>query len=101
MKELILPVILILVVLLFVGGPNSYDGRLFKELWEMGHFALFASLVFFLLRLSLFRQIPWIVLAIFTTVFCIVFGFITETLQLLVGRNFQMIDIFIFAFLNV
>lgn len=86
--------IFILLSLLFIGGPNYQDGRLIKELWETGHFILFAIIIFFLLQTPSLRERHYFILLFFTGTFSLLFGLSTELLQLMVGRSFSLKDIF-------
>lgn len=88
-----LPLVVILTILLFVEYPQDYDNLVFKSLWETGHFALFAGLVFTFIHIPKIRQLRFIQLVIGTAVFSLVVGLLTETLQLFIGRSFAIEDI--------
>lgn len=93
MKILGLILIFVLILLLFVSGPDHYEDRLFKEFWETGHFILFASLVFILLHFKIFKSVKWIHLLWITAIFSITTGLAIEVLQLFVGRSFSLKDV--------
>ena len=88
-----LAIVFILFGLLFFGGPEDYDSRIFKQIWGTGHFVLFASVIFVLMQTKLLEAMHWFRLFIGTFIFCSFFGLATETLQLLVGRNFELYDL--------
>jgi len=83
----------ILIALLFVSGAGSEAGRIERQIWESGHFALFAAASFLgmhwsrLKQLSAIKQLTLILLA------GLLLGFITELLQKWVGRSFEYLDI--------
>jgi len=93
MKTLFSLLILVLIILLFVSAPSHYEDRLIKEIWETGHFVLFASLVFTLLHIKILKSTQWFHLLWITPVFCITTGLAIEVLQLFVGRNFSLMDV--------
>ncbi len=85
--------IITLFVLLFVGGPGYHDERLIKEIWQTGHFILFATIVFTVMQIKFVKKQHWFHLLIGTGIFSSWFGVTTEALQLLVGRDFEFGDI--------
>lgn len=87
-----LPVV-VLLVLLFVGGPASDDSRLYRDLWDTGHFVLFAGLSFLLLHLSILESRHPLIKLTVVLAFCIGFGFLTEYMQVYAGRSFEIKDI--------
>ncbi len=93
MKSIISIIVIILLCLLFVGGPGDSNSRIMRELWQSGHFVLFASLSFLLIKFSPLKKINLPKSFLIVTLFCLVLGAITEGLQILVGRNFEINDI--------
>jgi VanZ family protein len=93
MKLLVSILVISLFTLLFVGGPSDYRSRLELEVWGTGHFILFAGIIFLLLKFSPLKNKNFKQAFFITTVFCLTLGPITEGLQILVGRNFELIDI--------
>jgi len=85
--------IAILTYFLFSSGSTNYDSVLYRSLWEGGHFVLFAAIIFVLLKLEFVKNQPWYILVLAIAPFCIIIGFATEFLQLLVGRSFQYSDV--------
>jgi len=85
--------IAVLTYFLFASGPNNYDSILYRSLWDGGHFVLFAAIVFVLTKLSFIKNKSWYVIALAVAPFCVILGFSTEFLQLLVGRSFQYADV--------
>ena len=83
----------LLIVFLFVGGPDNYSHRLLKEIWDTGHIVLFAGLIWLFLLMPLLKNRRWIELFLFTTVFSLLLGFAIEFLQILVGRDFDVKDV--------
>lgn len=86
--------VVILFALLFVGGPAKDDARLYRDLWDTGHFVLFAGMSFILLHLSILDSRHPLVKLAAVLGFCISFGFLTEYLQVYAGRNFELKDVF-------
>ena len=86
--------ILLLSYFLFAGSPANFDSFLYRSLWESGHFILFAGIVLALLRIDKFSFQPLYLKLINVTVFCLALGFLTEYIQLLIGRSFQYSDVF-------
>ena len=82
-----------LFVLLFVGGPGHHADRLVFEIWQTGHFTLFAAIVFISLQINLIGKQKWLHLFIATGLFSCWFGVATEALQYLVGRSFEFTDV--------
>lgn len=46
LQKFTLPVLIIVIPLFFFGGPDYYSDRLFKELWNLGHFIYSGLLAF-------------------------------------------------------
>lgn len=92
--KLLLFIIITLTSLLFIDSPYYFDSRIIKEVWELGHFVLFAGLVFFLLKSTSLKSKNSVVLIFTTILFCLTVGLATELLQLGIGRNFELKDIF-------
>jgi len=84
----------VLGVLLFVGGPDGESGRLHKEFWDLGHVPLFAGLVFVALQLKSLNRHAWPVLLLGCVMFSLLLGLMVEWIQLHVGRNFEVKDLF-------
>ncbi|WP_196140967.1 VanZ family protein [Aliikangiella sp. G2MR2-5] len=94
MKWIILVGILVLASLLFIGNPDYYDNRIIKEIWESGHFALFALLSIGLILFTPLQSKNFLIRFIAITVFCLIAGLGTELAQLAFGRSFELKDIF-------
>ncbi len=85
--------IFILLCLLFTKGPDYYDHRIIKQIWESGHFILFAGLFLLLFQFEILRKLSFFTQLFLTITISIIIGVATEFLQLLVGRNFEFKDI--------
>ncbi len=83
----------ILFVLLFVGVTTPEENPFEKEVWNAGHFFLFAGISFLINTHPSAQKRPFFILFLFTLLFSLTLGLITESLQLLVGRNFEFLDI--------
>lgn len=92
-KQLLLVIIALLTGGLFIGGPDYYDHRIIKELWESGHFILFLFLSFFLFTYSKLNRIEAVKRSAIILGALLVFGFLTEVVQSLVGRNYEAKDL--------
>lgn len=92
MKGLV-AVIGVLIVLLFVGGPDSQDRRLYQAFWDLGHVPLFALLTFVACRLPVFARSPVPGLLVACTLLTLVAGFAIEWAQPLMGRSFEYADV--------
>lgn len=91
-RAAIIPVALML-VFLFVGKIDHFDSRVIREAWQTGHFFLFAGLAYILTQTHWLKKRPkWQVFAIIVSG-SILIGLITEVLQFLVGRSFQLSDL--------
>lgn len=89
----LMAVVTALVVLLFVGGPDGQDKRLYQAFWDLGHVPLFALLTLAACRLKAVAGLPvWRLLAA-CTLLTLVTGFAIEWAQLLVGRSFEYSDV--------
>ena len=87
-------IVFLLLLFLFVGGPQLYDIRSVKKLWDLGHIVLFAFLFIIILRQSKWLKKQKLYLQ-FTIVIMItiVFGLIIEWIQLYIGRTSELIDV--------
>lgn len=84
----------IFIALLFVGGPQLFDTRSFKNFWDLGHIAMFALLTAIIIRDSKWlNKKKLIVQFILIISFTIVLGALIEGIQLLIGRTSEFIDI--------
>ena len=59
-----------LLIMLFIGGPDISDNRLLNELWQTGHFFLFALLVMLIAQLPTFEQASFLALLFWSFLFC-------------------------------
>jgi hypothetical protein len=87
----ILPV-LSLILLLFVEGPDHLTGEVYTALWQSGHFFLFLGMVYILLQWPRLKK-TFLIQLLVCLVFSLVVGTLSELLQLLVARDFQLSDI--------
>ena len=93
MKLFLFVLITFLTLGLFVGGPQYYDNRVVKELWESGHFLLFLFASLYLFTYSKLNRIEEAKRSTIILGVLFLAGFLTEALQLLVGRNFDAKDL--------
>jgi len=86
--------LLILILFLFIGGPQLFDTRSFKNFWDLGHIGLFALMTFIFLKDSIWlntkKKYHQLILII---VFTVILGGLIEAIQLVIGRTFEFIDI--------
>lgn len=83
----------VLGVLLFVGGPDGHDKRIYQTFWDLGHVPLFAILTVAVCRLPVCARLSVPVLAVVCTLLVLAGGFAIEWAQLLVGRSFEYADV--------
>jgi len=84
----------LLIIFLFVGGPQLFDTRSLRKLWDLGHIVLFALLFTIALRDSKWlNQEKLLVQFGLIFIFTIILGLIIEGIQLLVGRTGEFIDV--------
>ena len=83
----------VLISLLFVGGPQDFNGRIIVATWNAGHAVLFAILTFALLSYTRLKHDSHTKQFIFAVAFSLIFGFITEVIQYLIGRNLEVKDL--------
>ena len=76
-----------------MGGPNYFDNRIIKGLWESGHFVLFFFLSFYLYTYSRLNRIEEVKRSMIILGILVLFGFVTEVIQVFVGRTFDMKDL--------
>ena len=79
----------------FIGGPDYYDSRSLKEIWNLGHFFFFAMLIFVLdsYWCARGRSIFFRIFATFATL--VIVGLGIELIQLnIADRYFSWIDVF-------
>jgi len=85
--------LLILILFLFIGGPQLFDTRSLQKLWDLGHIVLFALLFMIILRDSKWIKTKKIMVQIsLIIIFTIIFGLLIEGTQLLIGRTADFID---------
>lgn len=89
----VLVLVAALAVMLFVGGPDSESGRLYKEIWDLGHVPLFAGLIFAGLHFKTLNKHAWPVLLLGCLAISLGLGLMIEWAQLFVGRNFEAKDL--------
>jgi VanZ family protein len=84
----------LLILFLFIGGPQLIDQRSFQNFWDFGHVILFA-----LLSSKVLRDSKWLgskKLSIqFSTIIGLTFilGSLIEIIQLYIGRTYEFIDV--------
>jgi hypothetical protein len=84
----------LLILLLFVGGPQFVDTRSFQNFWDFGHvilFALFSSIVL--------KDSKWLGSKKLSIQFTLIIGFtfilgsLIEVIQLYIGRTYEFVDV--------
>lgn len=93
MKKVLVIVVIILSIFLFIGSPDINDNRIFKQIWESGHFILFACIVFIALQFPQLKEASLFPLLLGIAVFSCSLGLFTEVIQSLVGRSFEIKDL--------
>lgn len=87
----VVPLAIVLVVLLFVGGPNADSLRSFRYLWGIGHLFCFAIWAYLYVRWrsgrSFYRQLVEVVML------SILLGGATELIQSGIGREASWVDL--------
>ena len=84
----------LLILFLFIGGPQLIDQRSFQNLWDFGHVILFALLSSIVLRDS-----KWLGRKKLSIQFTLIIGFtfilgsLIEVVQLYIGRTYEFIDV--------
>jgi len=93
-KKFIFPLFLVILIsLLFIGGPGHYSNRIYKNVWDLGHILLFIVLTAYLLKLPFIeRKNPYAQVAIVCSI-ALFIALITEFLQSYVGRTPELMDI--------
>ena len=84
----------LLVLFLFIGGPQLIDQRSFQNLWDFGHVILFALLSAIILRDSKWLNSKKLSIQ-FTLIigFTFILGSLIEVVQLFIGRTYEFIDV--------
>lgn len=81
-KKWLLPVLLlVLIILLFVGGPGHYSSRIYRSVWDLGHIFLFIVISISLFRLSFVERKKLFLQIILVFTIVIFFAVLTELLQ--------------------
>lgn len=93
MKGFLIACVALLTLGLFVGGPDYYDNEVVRELWESGHFFLFLIASVYLFSYSKLNRMDTIRRALVVFGILLLAAFLTEALQLLVGRHFTGKDV--------
>jgi VanZ family protein len=93
MKWLITTAVIVLTILLFVGNIDHNGSRILKQLWQCGHFVLFAGFVFILCQHPRLKKMSLLKLLIGIGFISLGFGLLTELLQTFVGRQFEVTDL--------
>jgi VanZ family protein len=92
-KEHLFSVISVLMLpFFFIGGLNYYASPVYKELWNIGHVIFFTLTSFLLLLVLVKKSIKVKVLSVL--VFCLSIGAVIELVQLKIGRNFSLSDVY-------
>lgn len=86
-------ILIIMLLLLFVGGPDSESHRIYKSFWDMGHTFLFAGLVYIMMQTSFFKKKSVNTSFLLVMILCISLGLAIEILQTYVERDFEVFDL--------
>ena len=86
-------IVTIMFVFLFVGGPNYESHRIYKELWDLGHIFLFASIAYIITNSTFFKKNSNIKYFFTLITLCAALGLAIEVLQVFIGRNFELKDL--------
>ncbi|WP_101758188.1 VanZ family protein [Oceanicoccus sp. KOV_DT_Chl] len=93
-RRLLIILVLLLLPWFFIGGPDYYASRLFREVWNLGHIVFFALAGYLLLSLSMgplrtrvFKGL-WLVV-----VFSLVVGWLIEVAQYGSAREPDSVDV--------
>ncbi|MFD2231894.1 hypothetical protein [Alkalimarinus sediminis] len=91
---LIVVSLLVSVPLLFIGGPNYYDNRIIKLLWDLGHipFMFFTGLLLVSLLSRLAVMPYWAFFGLYACI-AVMIAVVTEYLQGKVGRITSLSDV--------
>ncbi len=82
--------VLIVVPVLFVGGPDLSSSLFFQNIWNFGHITFFAVL---LLLIQLFKPILGWKQWLWVTLIAAAVGMVIEVVQHFIGRNFSIADV--------
>lgn len=86
-------IVAIMFVFLFVGGPNYESHRIHKELWDLGHIILFATISYLIINTYFFKKKPSLRYFLILVLLSATLGLLIEILQVFVGRNFEFKDL--------
>lgn len=93
-KSKLLPLVLISVLpLFFLGGPDNFSSRSFRAFWDLGHLFFFALLTFSLYPLVRRRKSSFWVKGMLVIGICLALGAMIECLQYFVRRTPNVQDI--------
>ena len=100
----VVPVLLVvLTFLLFVGGPEHYSSRVYRDIWDLGHIPLFIVLTILLYRLPFIEHRKWFVQVAIVFSLAMFFAVLSEWLQSGVDRTAELVDVrrdFVGAFIG-
>ena len=86
-------IVTIMFAFLFVGGPNYESHRIYKEIWDLGHIILFASISYLIINTYFFNKKPSLRYLLILILLSGTLGGLIEIFQIFVGRNFEIKDI--------
>ncbi len=89
----ILTSLTLLTLLLFISDNNIIEGRLLKQIWQLGHFVLFSLFTFSILKYTELKNISPVIQIIFLASMSLCLGLVTEILQQYFNRSFEFDDI--------
>lgn len=93
-KNYLLVLITILIIpFFFIGSLSYYASPVYKELWNFGHIVFFATSSYLLLLKITSKAKSTQFLTVL--VYCLLFGFLIEVIQLGIVRNFSYTDIYL------
>ncbi len=84
----------VMFVFLFVGGPDYYSNRLFRQVWDIGHIIFFSLLIYAVLStLRVLQGQKFIFKFIFVIGVSLVLGLVIEWVQIGLDRSSEMDDV--------
>lgn len=86
-------VLFLMVLLLFVGGPDNESHRIYKYIWDSGHLFLFAGLTYYALKYVVKLDFDKVQALIIILILSLVVGLLIEIIQWFIGRSFEIKDI--------
>lgn len=92
-KQILAVLLVVLILLLFVGGPGHYSSRIYRNVWDLGHIVLFIVLTISLFKLPFIEQKRPLIQIVIVFIGVIFFAVLSELMQIGTSRSPELADV--------